>query len=119
MHSNSHRKALVKALAKMNVQTIATPEAMVAKVTENKQGVITFSDEDLPVKGRNHNRVLFILAKVRGKRTSYMMVNDRPAINVCSLQIRYNLEVKVLPGDIHLEEIMPIDGFELLGRKET
>ena len=36
MHSSSHRKALVKALTKMNIQTNATPEAMVAKITENK-----------------------------------------------------------------------------------
>ena len=28
MHSSSHRKALVKALAKMNIQTTATPKAM-------------------------------------------------------------------------------------------
>ena len=36
MHSNSYRKALVKALTKMNIQTNATPEALVAKFTENK-----------------------------------------------------------------------------------
>ena len=36
MHSSSHRKALVKALTKMNIQTNTTPEAMVAKITENK-----------------------------------------------------------------------------------
>ena len=36
MHSSSHRKALVKALTKMNIQTNATPEAMVARITENK-----------------------------------------------------------------------------------
>ena len=36
MHLSSHRKALVKALTKMNIQTNATPEAMVAKITENK-----------------------------------------------------------------------------------
>ena len=36
MHSSSHMKALVKALAKMNIQTTTTPEVMVAKVTENK-----------------------------------------------------------------------------------
>ena len=36
MHSSSHRKALVKALAKMNIQTNATPEAMLAKIIENK-----------------------------------------------------------------------------------
>ena len=84
MHSSSHRKALVK----------ATPEAMVAKITENKKGVITFSDVDLPVEGRNHNRALFISAKVKGKKTSYVMVDDRSAINVCPLQILPNLRVK-------------------------
>ena len=36
MHSSSHRKALVKALTRMSIQTNATPEAMVAKITENK-----------------------------------------------------------------------------------
>ena len=62
IYSSSHRKALVKALTKMSIQTNATPKAMVAKITENKQGVITFSDTDLLVEGRNHNRFLFIIA---------------------------------------------------------
>ena len=95
MHSNSHKKALVKALTKMNIQTNATPEAIVAKITENKQGVITFSDTDLPVEGRNHNRALFIPSEVKGKRTSYVIVEDGSAINVCPLQILPNLGVKV------------------------
>ena len=94
MYSSSHRKALVKALTKMNIQTNATPEAMVAKITKNKQGVITFSDVDLFVEGRNHNRALFIPAKVKEKRTSYVMVDDGSAINVCPLQILPNLGVK-------------------------
>ena len=95
IHSSSHKKALVKALAKMNIQTTVTPEAIVAKVTENKQGVITFSDVDLPAEGRNYNRALFIPAKVRGKRTSYVMVDDGSTINVCPLQTLPNLGVKV------------------------
>ena len=85
MHSSSHKKALVKALAKMNIQTTITPEAMVVKITENKQGVITFSDADLPVERRNHNRALFIPAEVKEKTTSYVMVDDGSAINVCPL----------------------------------
>ena len=68
MHSASHRKALVKALTNMNIQTTATPEAMVAKVIENKQRVITFSDAYFPPEGRNHNSALFIPTEVRGKR---------------------------------------------------
>ena len=95
MHSSSYRKVLVKALTKMNIQTNEALEAMVAKMTENKQGVITFSDADLLVEGRNHNRALFIPAEVKGKRTSYVMVDDGSAINVCPLQIRPNLGVKV------------------------
>ena len=95
MHSSSHKKALVKVLTKMNIQTNATPEAMVAKIIENKQGVITFSNTDLLVEGRNYNRALFISAEVKGKRTSYVMVDDGSAISVCPLQILPNLGVKV------------------------
>ena len=85
MHSSSHRKALVKALTKMSIQTNTTLEAMVARITENKQGVIIFSDANLPMEGRNHNRALFIPAKVKEKRTSYVMVDDGSTINVCPL----------------------------------
>ena len=56
-----------------------------AKVTKNKQDVITFYDEDLPLEGRNHNRTLFIPDEVNGKRTSCVMVDDGSAINVCPL----------------------------------
>ena len=79
----------------MNIQTNATPEAMVAKVIENNPGVITFSYADLPIERRNHNRALFILVEVRGKRTSYVMVDDGSAINIYPLQILPNLGVKI------------------------
>ena len=74
----------------MNIQTTVTLEAMVAKVIKNRQGIITFFDAGLPVEGRNHNRALFIPAEVRGKRTSYMMVDDGTAISVYPLQILAN-----------------------------
>ena len=57
--------------------------------------MITFSDADLPVEGRNHNRALFIPTEVKGKRTSYIMVDDGSAINVYPLQILPNLGVTV------------------------
>ena len=47
------------------------------------------------MEARNYNRALFIPAEVKGKRTSYMMVDDRSAINICPLQILPNLGVKV------------------------
>ena len=48
-----------------------------------------------PVEGRNYNRALFIPTEVRGKRTSYVMVDDGSINNVCPLQILPNLGVKV------------------------
>ena len=57
--------------------------------------MITFSDADLLAKGRNHNRALFIQTEVKGKRTSYVMVDDSSAINVCPLQILPNLGIKI------------------------
>ena len=95
MHSSNHRKALVKSLTKISIETAATPEAMVAKVIEKKHGVIAFSDEDLPLEGRDHNKALFIPAKMRGKKTNYVMVDDGSTINICLLQILPNLGVKV------------------------
>ena len=47
------------------------------------------------MEGRNHNRALFIPAEVKGKRTSYVMVDDGSTINVCPLQILPNLGVKI------------------------
>ena len=95
MHSSSHRKALVKALSKMSIETAATPEAILARVIEKKYGVITFLNEDLPLEGRNHNKSLFILTEVRGKKTNYVMVDDGSAINVYPLKILPNLGLKV------------------------
>ena len=85
MHSSSHRKALIKSLTKMNIKSTVTLEAIVAKVIENKHSVITFFDEDLSVEEMNYNRALFIPTKVRGKRTSYVMVDDEFVINVYPL----------------------------------
>ena len=38
---------------------------------------------------------MFIPTEVKGKRTSYVMVDDGSAINVCPLQILPNLGVKI------------------------
>ena len=43
----------------------------------------------------NYNKALFIPAEVKGQRTSYVMVDDGSAINVCPLQILPNLGLKV------------------------
>ena len=83
----SHRRALVKALTQIPIPESATPDEVVRLMTERKKGEITFSDEDLPLEGRDHNKALFIAAKVNGKRTSCVMVDDGSSINVCPLKL--------------------------------
>lgn len=56
---------------------------MVCIMTEKEKGAIVFTDDDLPLEGREHNKALFIKAEVKRKSTSCVMVDDGSAINVC------------------------------------
>ena len=55
-----------------------------------------FSDDDLPLEWRDHNRVLFIKAEVKGKMTCCVMVDNGSAINVCPLKILPKLGLAVV-----------------------
>ena len=68
MYSSSYRKALVKALSKMSIETAATLEAMLARVTEKKHGVITFSDDDLLWKDKIIIKLCLSQLKLEAKR---------------------------------------------------
>ena len=54
-----------------------TPEQMVGSLTEIIPGAIVFSDDDLPLEGRDHHRALFIKAEVKGKIT-YCVIENSP-----------------------------------------
>ena len=69
MHSRDHREALVLALDQKKIPMSCTPEQMVRSLTETPPGVIVFSDDGLPLEGRDHHRALFIKAEVKGKIT--------------------------------------------------
>ena len=64
-----------------------TPYQMVGSLTETPLGVIVFSDDDLPLEGRDHHRALFIKAEMKGKITYCVMVDNGSAINVYPLKI--------------------------------
>ena len=87
MHSRDHREALVLALDQKRISMSCTPEQMVGALTETPLGTIIFSDDDLPLEGKDHHRALFIKAEVKGKITYCVMVDNGSAINVCPLKI--------------------------------
>ena len=72
-----------------------TPAQIVGLLTETPPGAITFSDEDLPLEGRDHHRALFIKVEVREKMTCCVMVDNGSAINVYPLRVLSKLGLAV------------------------
>ena len=54
---------------------------------ESPKGAVIFTDEGLPLEGRDYYRALFIKAEVKGKLTCCILVDNGSAINVCLLKI--------------------------------
>ena len=69
---------------------------MIASLKKTTFNAVTFSDEDLPLEGRIHNRPLFIQAIVRSKKTSCIMVDDGSTINVYPLRLLYKFRMNVV-----------------------
>ena len=46
---------------------------------------IVFSDDDLPLKGSNHVRPLYITVRCLGHRVPFVLLDNGSTLNVCSL----------------------------------
>ena len=60
---------------------------------QKSEGAIIFTNEDQPLKGKDHYWEFFIKAEIKGKITYYMMVDNRTTINVCPLKILLRLSL--------------------------
>ena len=95
MNSRAHREALVRALDQKKISMIFTSAQMVNSLIQSPNGAIMFTDDDLPLEGRDHSRALFIMAKVKGKLTCCVLVDNGSAINVCPLKILTQLRLTI------------------------
>ena len=95
MNSKIHKEALVRALDQKKFSMVCTPDQMVNSLMESLKGAVIFTDEDLPLEGRDHQRALFIKAEVKGKLTCCVLVDNGSAINVCPLKILPKLGLMV------------------------
>ena len=87
MNSKAHQEALVLTLNHKKIPISHTPEQMNCSSTENAPGAVVFTDDDLPLEGRDHHKALFIKAEVKGKLTCCVMVDNGSAINVYPMKI--------------------------------
>ena len=92
------------ALDQKKISMSCTPAQMIGSLTKTPPGAILFSDEDLPLEGRDYHRALFIKAEVRGKMTCCVMVDNGSAINVCPLKVLPKLGLAV--ADLKPSEVI-------------
>ena len=83
--SSTHRDALTRALSQIRVDTMTTPEGLIHMMTVGRATCIVFSDDDLPLEGSDHTRLLYIFVGCSGRRVPSVLLDNGLALNVCPL----------------------------------
>ena len=79
--SSTHRDALIRALSQIRVDTATTLGGLIHFLTADRATCIVYSDNDLPPKGLDHVRPLFIDVACSGRRLpSILLKNGHPYI---------------------------------------
>ena len=69
MNFKVHREALVLALDHKKIPISHTLEQMIYSLIESPPRAMVFTDDDLPLEGRDYYKALFINDEVKGKLT--------------------------------------------------
>ncbi|XP_074291217.1 uncharacterized protein LOC141617991 [Silene latifolia] len=94
LSSFEHRQALLQTLMNMTASSNATPDDMVAYVIPNRSrlaNAVTFSDEDLPPFGPQHNLALYIVVVCLNKHIPMTLIDDGSTVNVLPLKMAHIL----------------------------
>ena len=93
-NSFEHRQALLSSLMKMNTFEESTLDELVGLVASDwRPNAITFTEEDLPPFGPNHNLALSINAECKGKLLSITLIDEGSAVNVFPLSTLLKLNI--------------------------
>ncbi|KAL6338310.1 hypothetical protein AAG906_018654 [Vitis piasezkii] len=83
--SSTHRDALIRVVSQIRVETTTTPERLIHMVMVGRATCIVFSDDDLPPKGSDHTRPLYISVGCLGRRVPFVLLENGSTLNVCHL----------------------------------
>ncbi|XP_070017391.1 uncharacterized protein [Nicotiana sylvestris] len=95
IHSNEHRQALMKILNEAHVPdkiSVNHLEKIANKIFEVNR--VTFSDEELPVEGTEHNRALYLMVKCEDSVVTWVLVDNGSSVNICPLSTLSKLKVE-------------------------
>ena len=76
---------MIRELSQIRVDIVTTPEGLIHFLTTDRVTCIAFSDDDLPPKGSDHVRPLFINVSCSSRRVSSILLDNGSALNVCLL----------------------------------
>ncbi|XP_070009323.1 uncharacterized protein [Nicotiana sylvestris] len=114
IHSDEHRRALMKILNEAHVPdkiSVNHLEKIANKIFEVNR--VTFSDDDLPVEGTEHNRALYLTVKCEDSVVTRVLVDNGYSANIFPLSTLNKL--KVDDESIHKNSIC-IWGFDSGGK---
>ncbi|XP_019246316.1 PREDICTED: uncharacterized protein LOC109225964 [Nicotiana attenuata] len=110
IHSDEHRRALMKILNEAHVPdkiSVNHLEKIANKIFEVNR--VTFSDDELPVEGTEHNRALYLTIKCEDSVVTRVLVDNGSTANICPLSTLNKL--KVNDDRIHKNSIC-VRGFD-------
>ncbi|XP_070014137.1 uncharacterized protein [Nicotiana sylvestris] len=90
-----HRQALMKILNEAHVPdkiTVNHLEKIANKIFEVNR--VTFSDDELPVEGTEHNRALYLTVKCENSVVTWVLVDNGSSANICPLSTLSKLKVE-------------------------
>ncbi|XP_019236991.1 PREDICTED: uncharacterized protein LOC109217219 [Nicotiana attenuata] len=94
IHSDEHRRALMKILNEDHVpdkMSVNHLEKIANKIFEVNK--VTFSDDELPVEGTEHNRALYLTVKYEDSVVTRVLIDNGSSANICPLSTLEKLKV--------------------------
>ncbi|XP_070019814.1 uncharacterized protein [Nicotiana sylvestris] len=94
IHSGEHHRTLMKILNEAHVPnkiTVNHLEKIANKIFEVNR--ITFSDDELPVEGTEHNKALYLMVKCEDSVVIRLLVDNGSSANICPLSTLNKLKV--------------------------
>ncbi|RDX93450.1 hypothetical protein CR513_24294, partial [Mucuna pruriens] len=83
LNSETHRNLLLNVLKEAHVAQDITMERFGSLVNNiTSRGHLTFSDEEIPVKGKNHNQPLHISVRCGGYMIARVLIDNGSSLNV-------------------------------------
>ena len=94
LYSEVHRNAVLKVLKETRVPTSATESAFEGKVsTMLATNQIYFTDDELPLEGRDHTLPMHIIVKCEDMFVIRVLIDKGSTLNVCPMSTLERLNV--------------------------